>query len=142
MQETLRPDDVLVVSNLFVSPKTGDIVIIQDPSQMTEPLVKRVIAVGGQRIRINYNTWEIWVDGELIDSSYVKRTDGPMRSRDFALPDENGIWEDTVPEGEMFVLGDNREISMDSRTLGFIDMRFVIGEVKCRLLPFDQFELY
>ena len=142
MQETLRPDDVLVVSNLFVSPKTGDIVIIQDPSQMTEPLVKRVIAVGGQKIKINYNTWEIWVDGELIDSSYVKRTDGPMRSRDFALPDENGIWEDTVPEGEMFVLGDNREISMDSRTLGFIDMRFVIGEVKCRLLPFDQFELY
>lgn len=139
MENTLHQNDVLLVSNIAYTPKTGDIIIVQVPEEKEKPLVKRVIATGGQKLKIDYNSWQVWVDDKLIDSSYVKKeTDSMMRYWKYALPDENGIYEGTVPDGTMFVMGDNREISKDSRSLGFIDTRYIIGRVIIRLYPFGQ----
>ena len=142
MEDTLIEDDVLFISELYSSLETGDIVIIQHPSQPEEPLVKRVIATEGQTFRIDYNNWEITVDGTVIDSSYVYRESGEMRSFFFARPDENGVFEDTVPEGMIFVLGDHRNVSKDSRSLGYMDERYVIGKVKFRFLPLNKFKTF
>ena len=141
MEQTLHENDILLISDNYLSLSTGDIVIIQHPSQPEEPLVKRVIATGGQTLRIDYNTWEITVDGEVIDSSYVYKEDGEgaMRSFYFARPDENGIFEDTVPEGQIFVMGDHRFVSKDSRSLGYMDERYLIGKVKYRIFPLSRF---
>ena len=85
----------------------------------------------------------ITVDGVLIDSSYVNKTDDrPMISHGYAAPDSDGIWEDTVPEGMIFVLGDNRQVSKDSRSLGYMDTRYVLGKVKCRLLPLNKITFF
>ena len=141
MEQTLYENDVLIISDNYLSVDTGDIVIIQHQSQPEEPLVKRVIATGGQTIRIDYNTWQITVDGSVIDSSYAYKEagEGAMRSFYFAVPDENGIWEDTVPEGMLFVMGDHRLVSKDSRSLGYIDERYVLGKVRYRILPLSRF---
>ena len=138
MLDTLKTKDVLLVSNVAYTPKTGDIIIVQAPDEKEKPLVKRVIATGGQTMRIDYNTWQVWVDGELLDDSYVKKEDGAMRSWYYAVPDETGIYEGVVPEGMMFVMGDNRNVSKDSRSIGYIDTRYVIGKVVYRLFPFGS----
>ena len=140
MENTLQENDILLIADNYISLETGDIVIIQHDSQPEEPLVKRVIAVGGQTLRIDYINWEITVDGEVIDSSYVNRVEGAsMRSFGNAKPDATGIWEGVVPEGTIFVMGDNRNNSKDSRSLGFMDVRYVIGKVKYRILPLSKF---
>lgn len=132
--------DVLLISGLFYTPEYSDIVIIQHPHNSTEPLVKRVIATEGQQIKINFETWQIWVDGVLLQEDYINLIDGVrMYSGSYTMPDENGIWEGTVPEGKIFVLGDNRNNSQDSRSLGYIDTRWIIGRVLIRLTPLDRF---
>ena len=131
--------DVLLISNLFYTPEGGDIVIVQHPGSLDEPLVKRVIATGGQTIRIRYDNWQIWVDGVLLEEDYVNYIQGVPMLHDKLLPNAEGYWEGTVPEGEIFVLGDNRNNSKDSRALGFIDTRWIVGRVIVRLSPLDRF---
>ncbi|MBQ8289047.1 MAG: cofactor-independent phosphoglycerate mutase [Clostridia bacterium] len=135
--------DVLLISGLFYTPDNGDIVIIQDPNNPSEPLVKRIIATGGQRIKIDYENWKIWINGVLLEEDYVNYIPGtPMTSVQNNIltdPDDNGIWEGTVPAGKIFVLGDNRNNSKDSRALGYIDTRYIVGRVIIRLSPLDRF---
>lgn len=134
--------DVLLISGLFYTPEYGDIVIIQTPHNTREPLVKRVIATEGQHIKINFETWQIWVDDLLLQEDYVNYIKGsPMANHPFTLvgTDANGIWEGDVPEGKIFVLGDNRNNSQDSRSLGYIDTRWIVGRVIIRLSPLDRF---
>lgn len=131
--------DVLLISNLFYTPEGGDIVIIQHPGSLAEPLVKRVIAIGGQHVRIHYETWQIWVDGVRLEEEYVNRAQGVPMLHDMLRPNADGYWEGTVPEGKIFVLGDNRNNSKDSRALGYIDTRWIVGRVIVRLSPLDRF---
>ncbi len=137
MENTLKEDDILIVSPLDRKPDYGHIVIIQTPRKPDEPIVKRVIGLEGDTVKIDYNSWDIWVNGKLIDSSYVKKVNEPMRSYDNAVPDENGIFEGKVPSGCIFVLGDNRNVSADSRTsaIGYVDCRYIVGTVEWRVSP-------
>lgn len=140
----LKGYDILLISDLFYTPDGGDIVIIQHPQYTDQPLVKRIIATEGQHIKIDFANWKIWVDGKLLDEDYINRIAGAqMNTYDidtvFHTPVEDGIWEGTVPEGQIFVLGDNRNNSKDSRSLGYIDTRWIVGRVVIRLSPLNRF---
>lgn len=144
MMPTLSNGDVLIISRVGYTPENGDIVIIQSPEyDLRRPLVKRVIATSGQTIRIDFDTWEIFVNGEKIEENYIRKTDEPMARCAISnffnkVDDERKIYEQVVPENCVFVLGDNRNNSQDSRSLGFIDERFIVGEVNFRLLPLSS----
>lgn len=144
MMPTLHENDVLIITRAGYEAENNDIVIIQSPDyDARRALVKRVIAVGGQTVRIDFDTWEIYVDGKLIKEDYINKLNEPMKryeiSNFFNKVDPNRkIFEQTVPENHVFVLGDNRNNSYDSRALGFIDERYIIGEVNFRLLPLSS----
>lgn len=129
--------DVLLISGIYEL-EHGNIVIIQEPTQPTEPIVKRIIAMGGDKIKIDFKNGDVFVNGEKLEEDYVNESDIPIPTEGLT-PDEDGIWEDTVPEGKIFVLGDNRRVSKDSRSFGFIDERSVIGKAVLRILPLDRF---
>jgi signal peptidase I len=129
--------DVLLISNIFTLSR-GDIVIIQEPTQPTEPIVKRVIAMGGDTIKIDFTTGAVEVNGVVLDETYTKEHDVMIRHESLT-PDENNCWEAVVPEGRIFVLGDNRNNSKDSRYFGFIDERYVIGKAVLRIFPLKRF---
>lgn len=145
MAPTLQGGDVLLLTQVGFTAESGDIVIIQtDKDDLRRPLVKRVIATGNQTVKIDFETWNIYVDGILLKEDYLNNTDKSQvmelysTAQFFEKVDEHhAIYEATVPEGHLFVMGDNRQISLDSRSLGFIDERHVIGEVIYRLLPFS-----
>ena len=132
MLPTLQSGDKIVVSNLFYEPKQGDIIVFRKDEYKEQPLVKRVIAVEGQTIDIDFNRGIVYVDGEPIDEPYIAEpTTEPM--------DFNG--EVKVPEGCVFVMGDNRNHSTDSRldTIGFVDKRCIMGKVYFTLFPLKNF---
>ena len=127
MNDTLLGGDRLFTSDLFYTPEQGDIVIFRTP-YYDEPLIKRVIAVGGQTVDIDFQTGAVYVDGILQQEDYIKE---PTRtSNGFSGPL-------TVPEGMLFVMGDNRNNSNDSRlpAIGCIDVRAVQGKAFFILMP-------
>lgn len=132
MNDTLQDGNKLAVSNLFYQPSYGDIVIIRkDSFDAEKPIVKRVIAVEGQEIDINFETGAVTVDGVVLEEDYIRE---PTRSRlDFQGPV-------TVPKGHVFVMGDNRNHSADSRyeKIGMVDVRSILGRAYFRVYPFSQ----
>ena len=135
MLPTLTEGDRLIISDFFYTPKAGDIVVIQveDEIAAKRPLVlaenssiiKRVIATEGQTVAIQRGV--VYVDGAPIDADY-------NYYKDF-----DDMKEITVSEGHIFVMGDNRMVSLDSRVLGEIDERTVIGKVLFRIAPLSTF---
>lgn len=127
MIQTLHNNDLVITSNLFYTPKYGDIIVFDTESSM-EPLVKRVIATGGQTVDIDFIAGVVYVDGEPLDERYTN-TLTTLRE-DFSGPVK-------VPEGMLFVMGDNRNGSLDSRSkaVGLVDERAVIGKVYFILMP-------
>lgn len=139
METTLHDHDKLIIYNLFYSPETGDIVVINPESNKpdAEPIIKRVIATEGQKVRIDYQNWAVYVDGVKLDEPYIegKRMEGfPMNSID--MPNDPN-YEFEVQEGKVFVMGDNRNGSADSRddTYGQIDANRILGRAVIRLAP-------
>ena len=136
MQPTLYENDWLIVDTAESSYKTGDIIISTQPNAFNEPIVKRVIATGGQTLEIDFSTGKVTVDGvELDESEYIRGS---------TIDSEGFSGSVTVPEGKLFVMGDNREHSTDSRSdlIGMLDERYIIGKVKMRFLPRDSIRFF
>lgn len=131
MENTLLEDDVLLVSDLFYEPKAGDIVVVQSPDvDYGRAIVKRIIATEGQTV-------EIKTDGVYVDGEKLPETDGSLH---YTVTPSNYPYQPmqvTVGEGELFVMGDHRSVSLDSRIFGTVDQRCVVGKVYFRVLPFS-----
>ena len=142
MLPTLENGEYLIISDLLYTPENGDIVVVQSPryKNATEPLIKRVIATSGQRVKINFNTWEVWVEGELLHEDYILRDGVTTMNCEDMKADENGEVEFKVDEGCIFVMGDHRNDSLDSRSnsVGQIDERYIMGRVVFRLSPIER----
>jgi len=140
MQETLHDRDMLLISHLLGGPRAGDIVVIQVPNpQYDTPIIKRVIATEGQTIDFDFANWTVIVDGEPLDEPYVNFDYRTAMSSDGLNLNNLPI---TVGPGKIFVMGDNRNRSSDSRSasIGQVDVRNdVVGRVLVRLMPFDKF---
>ena len=131
MNDTLHNEERLLVSCFQYEPKCGDIVIVTHGKSVDDPLVKRVIAVAGQSIDIDSDTGDVIVDGVLLKESY---TLGKTRR----LPDSVDL-PMVIPEGYVFVMGDNREHSLDSRSaaIDLIPVENIIGKAVFRWYPMD-----
>ena len=130
MVPTLQDGDRLLVLNsiLYDDYQYGDIVVLRKESFLAEPIVKRVIATGGQTVDIDFETGSVSVDGELLKEDYINELTFLEEGTEFPL---------TVPEGSIFVMGDNRNNSNDSRDyrLGTVDTRYVIGKAVFLAFP-------
>lgn len=149
MEPTLQNDDRLIVSDIFFDPKPRDIVIIQsekahlfaDESEtevietdgLNKRIVKRVIATEGQTVDIDFELGEVYIDGEKLYESYIAE----LTTRDEGAFD----YPVTIPEGYLFVMGDNRMWSKDSRhpEVGLVKEDDVSGHVILRIAPFEKF---
>ena len=132
MNPTLESGDKVIVSNLFYTPKQGDIIVFRKDEYRDEPLVKRIIAVEGQTVDIDFNRGIVYVDGEPIDEPYIAEP---------TVDEEDFVGPVTVDEGCVFVMGDNRNHSTDSRysSIGFVDERCIMGKVYFTIFPLKNF---
>jgi signal peptidase I len=140
MYPTLKDGEILVVTNLFYQPKSGDIIVFQQSNMESRifdyPLVKRVIATEGQTIEFDFANWRVTVDGVELDEEYVNYIKGTGMKREDITG--NKI---IVPEGYLFVMGDNRYNSTDScdKRVSFVRKDEVLGKVLIRLFPLSSF---
>lgn len=132
MKPTLQDGDRLIVTAWGYKPERGDVVVMSGAEDLKEPIVKRIIAVGGDVVDINFTTGIVTVNGE--EEEY---TDNLTNQQfDIAFPI-------TVEEGKVFVLGDNRAESLDSRStvIGCIDERCIVGRVVGRFFPLGRWNV-
>ena len=135
MNPTLFNGEKMLVSGLFYKPKVGDVVVFKkdeyDPNKL---LVKRVIAVEGQEINMDFENGIVYIDGVAIAEDYI--SEPTYNKLDFIGPK-------TVPEGCVFVMGDNRNASIDSRKteIGMLDNRLILGRAYCVVYPVSQFRI-
>jgi signal peptidase I len=131
MEPSFYDNDKVIMSKLFYSPKPGDVVVLTKDTFSEKPIVKRVIAVEGQTVDINFETGQVWVDGVLLDEPYISEATKLRYDMKFPV---------TVDEGCIFVMGDNRNRSIDSRDtrIGMVDKRYVLGKVYTIILPLSR----
>ena len=142
MENTLIEGEKLIVSNVAYTPKRGDIVVFHQTGTLNEPVVKRVIATAGETVDIDFDDYcrvtvtDVNGNKIVLDENDYKNLDSNYATikSDYELPY-------TVPEGCIFVMGDNRNHSTDSRSfmIGPVDERRVLGKVILRISPFDRF---
>ena len=134
MLPSLQSNDRVLISMLFHKPQEGDVVVITRTQGLTQPIIKRVIATEGQTVDIDFDTGMVYVDGEMLDESAYLEHGTTTQPSDYTFPL-------TVPEGYVFVLGDNRAVSNDSRSkdVGMVDERYIMGKAEWILFPFDRF---
>ncbi len=132
MDNTLSDNDRLIISNFFYTPEVGDIVVIDQNTIFEKPIIKRVIAVGGDTIKIDYSTGDVYVNDILLNEPYILEKINPSEKNNIEL---------LVPDGHVFVMGDNRNNSDDSRLpqLGTVSHNLILGEVLLRIYPLESF---
>ena len=142
MENTLLNGERVIISNLFYEPKVGDIVVISrnkensvfTMNESNTPIIKRIIATEGQTVDIDFEQGVVYVDGIALDEPYTKTPTNRKWDIEFPV---------TVDEGCIFVLGDNRNDSLDSRDArigeyGMIDTRYILGHAVYRIFPLDK----
>lgn len=140
MYSTLHNNDRLVIEKVsyrFEKPKKGDIIVFKYPSDTSKKFIKRVIAVGGDKIKISND--RVYVNGKKIYEPYAYFIDGSNDViQDYRI---HNYGEATVPKDSVFVLGDNRYNSLDSRfedEVGFVNDKLIIGKEFLRIYPFNK----
>ncbi len=148
MYPTLHDGDIMLVQRIAYTPQAGDIVVLRKESFYDEAIVKRCIAVAGQEVEIDYEENQVYIDGVALEEDYLNFTNeglGDQYGDDYMVEKNSMVYSDfIVPEGYIFVMGDNRNGSSDSRTaeLGMVDTRYVIGKVLAVFFPFDRAQLF
>jgi len=137
MVDTLHDGERIILSAYIDEPKQGDVVVTCQPSEydnIESVLVKRVIATEGQTVDIDFLAGIVYVDGVALDEPYTNTPTNRMEGTLFPL---------VVPEGQVFVMGDNRNFSSDSRDsrIGTINKNYVLGKALFRVVPFGQFKI-
>ena len=144
MNKTLLDQERLLISDTLYTPKRQDIIVFHNNDGTAtgvnnKPLVKRVIGVGGDTVTIDNIARTVTItdkngNTQILEENYVFLD--PARNDPF-----HGVQQYVVPEGKLFVMGDNRRSSLDSRysTIGFVDERSVLGKVYFRILPISEF---
>lgn len=133
MLPTLHDRDTLILQSVGYRPAQGDIIVLTKYfEQIRGPIVKRVIATEGQRVDIDYTAGTVTVDGQVLDEPYIKEMMYPVWG-------EN-MFHAVVPAGHVFVMGDNRNQSNDSRNpaLGTVDERYILGKALMVLMPLNH----
>ena len=154
MVSTLESQDKLLLATRNYTVECGDIIVIDDAkSGLGHPIIKRVIALGGQTVKFTHDA--VYVDGVKLDEPYVYTEDHQNIMGEFTnyrysvypteapaplvTSEEVGVYyEITVPDTEIFLLGDHRNNSRDSRDFGTLSEDAIIGEVIFRILPFKK----
>ena len=139
MQETLHNGEMLLISDIAYKPRSGDILVFQKiNSTHPDPIVKRVIATEGESVDIDFDTWTVTVTDEngetrVLDEPYRKLATDARVTSNLEYPVKVG-------KGQLFVMGDNRNHSLDSRSsaIGLVDENEVIGKVLVRFFPFNK----
>lgn len=131
MEHTLQNGDRLLIQSTFYTPQRGDVVVLDGYINYGKPLVKRVIATGGDLVDLDTDQGLVYVNGKALDEPYTAELTRVAGNMPFPL---------TVPEGSLFLMGDNRQHSTDSRfaSVGFIDERDILGKVLLRVFPLNK----
>lgn len=132
MYNTLHDGDKVILTNFNYTPKSGDIVAINAENMIEKKIIKRVIATEGQTLDIDYATGNVYVDGIKLEEDYISSfTKKPENEFNFPY---------VIPDNSIFVMGDNRGISLDSRdaSIGLVPCEDVIGKAQFVFYPFDR----
>ncbi|MBQ6847421.1 MAG: signal peptidase I [Clostridia bacterium] len=142
MKNTLHNGDKVIISNFNYKPKQGDIVVVSRNNNNSldtekegdEPIIKRIIAVGGQTVNIDFEKGIVYVDGVALEEKYLGSPTYDKGDVDFPL---------YIPKGHVFLMGDNRGDSLDSRSSrigngGVVDERYILGHAVYRFFPLNQ----
>lgn len=133
MIPNLYSGDRVLLTGIYTKPVSGDVVVIAPNGSEEVPLVKRVIATENQTVDIDRTSGKVSVDGVELDETRYIGNNRTNQQSDLQFPL-------TVPSGHVFVLGDNRSVSKDSRSadIGFIDQKDIIGKALLVIFPFDR----
>ena len=130
MTNTLYDGEKVIITNFFYEPEKGDIVVTDGRIHNGRPLIKRVIAIEGDTIEIDYSTGNVTINGQVIQEDYIKeKINTDNNKQDIKI---------TIPEGYLFLMGDNRNGSLDSRELGIVDKQDILGKAIFRISPLSR----
>ena len=130
MTNTLYDGEKVIITNFFYEPEKGDIVVTDGRIHNGRPLIKRVIATEGDTIEIDYSTGNVTINGQVIQEEYIKeKINTDNNKQDIKI---------TIPEGYLFLMGDNRNGSLDSRELGIVDKQDILGKAIFRISPLSR----
>ncbi|MBR6549493.1 MAG: signal peptidase I [Clostridia bacterium] len=132
MENTVFENERVLIRSAFYTPEQGDIVVISRDymQKKDDPIIKRVIATEGQEVYLDFESNTVYVDGVALNEPYVKGS----------LSMGSGMQNNphVVAENCVFVLGDHRSVSLDSRAMGDIKEEYILGKAFLRVYPFES----